>query len=345
MNTTNKEAHSDIEELLPWHAAGTLSRRDAQRVEEALARDPELARRYALVREELGETILLNETLGAPSGRAMEKLFAKIDAEPLRKPVLSLNLGARVAGFFASLSPRTLAWSASTAALAILLQAGLIASIVIKEQSAGGYETASAPSTDPGVGAFTIIRFAPQASSDDITKFLEANKLQVAAGPMSGGLYKVRVAVTGLPKAELARIVKKLQEDKVVGFIATTDSRGPFAGPPPFPPSRPVGRLLLFSPLGFTGDGMPVIDPPQMCPRRVPPNDKIADGFQFLNSATPAASRCRNFPPARISRSGRRTGCCANIPCATTRPSATAIWSRSSARPTAAAAPPISSTM
>ena len=36
MNTTNKEMHSDIEELLPWHAAGTLSRRDSQRVEEAI---------------------------------------------------------------------------------------------------------------------------------------------------------------------------------------------------------------------------------------------------------------------------------------------------------------------
>ena len=223
MNTTNNETHSDIEELLPWHAAGTLSRRDAQRVEEALAGDPELARRFAMVREELGETILLNETLGAPSAHAMENLFAKIDAEPARKPAASLNLAARVSEFFASLSPRTLAWSASAAAVAILLQAGLIAGIVIKEKSAGGYETASAPSSDPGVGAFTIIRFAPQASSDDITKFLEANKLQVAAGPMSGGLYKVRVSMTGLPKADLSRIVKKLQEDKVVGFIATTD--------------------------------------------------------------------------------------------------------------------------
>ena len=223
MNTTNKEAHSDIEELLPWHAAGTLSRRDTQRVEEALARDPELARRFAMVREELGETILLNETLGAPSGHAMEKLFAKIDAEPARKQATSLNLGARVTEFFAGFSPRTLAYAGSAAALAILLQAGIIASVMIKEKSADGYETASAPSTDPGVGAFTLIRFAPQASSDDITKFLEANKLQVAAGPMSGGLYKVRVAVTGLPKAELARIVKKLQEDKVVGFIATTE--------------------------------------------------------------------------------------------------------------------------
>jgi len=213
----------EIEELLPWHAAGTLSRRDAQRVEDALARDPELARRYALVRDELGETIHLNETLGAPSARALETLFAKIDAEPARRQAITLNLGSRIAEFFASLSPRTLAWSASAAVFAILLQAGLIAGVMLKETKTAGYETASAPTTDPGVGAFTLIRFAPQASSDDITKFLEANKLSIAAGPMAGGLYKVRVAVTGIPKGELARIVKKLQEDKVVGFIATTD--------------------------------------------------------------------------------------------------------------------------
>ena len=59
----------DIENLLPWHAAGTLGRRDAERVEQALAQDAELARRYELVCEELSETIHLNETLGAPSAR------------------------------------------------------------------------------------------------------------------------------------------------------------------------------------------------------------------------------------------------------------------------------------
>lgn len=224
MNAMKQEApeRQEIEELLPWHAAGTLSRRDAQRVEDALANDPELARRYALVREEFGETIHLNETLGAPSARALEKLFAKIDAEPERRQAVSLNLGSRIGEFFASLSPRTLAWSASAAAIAILLQAGLLADIMLKETKTG-YETASAPTTDPGVGAFTLIRFAPQASSDDITKFLEVNKLSIAAGPMAGGLYKVRVAVTGIPKGELANIVKKLQQDKVVGFIATTE--------------------------------------------------------------------------------------------------------------------------
>jgi anti-sigma-K factor RskA len=34
----------DIEALLPWYAAGTLRRRDRQRVEEALREDAELAR-------------------------------------------------------------------------------------------------------------------------------------------------------------------------------------------------------------------------------------------------------------------------------------------------------------
>jgi hypothetical protein len=50
------------------------------------AGDTELAQRYDLVRQELAETIHLNETLGAPSERAMEKLFAAIEAEEARAP-------------------------------------------------------------------------------------------------------------------------------------------------------------------------------------------------------------------------------------------------------------------
>ena len=85
MNAINEEpGHREIEALLPWHAAGTLSPRDANRVEQALAGDRELLRQYELVREELIETIHLNETLGVPSARAMERLFAAIDAEEAR---------------------------------------------------------------------------------------------------------------------------------------------------------------------------------------------------------------------------------------------------------------------
>jgi len=69
INTNRKLSPDDLEALLPWHAAGTLNSRDADEVEKALAGDKELARRFALARDEMTETILLNEALGAPSAR------------------------------------------------------------------------------------------------------------------------------------------------------------------------------------------------------------------------------------------------------------------------------------
>jgi hypothetical protein len=230
MNAANNQAGeplNEIEELLPWHAAGTLSRRDAARVEEALAHDPELARRYELVREELEGTIHLNESLGAPSARASEALFARIAAEPKRRALPSFNLAARLSDFIAGFSPRTLAYAAGAAVLAIVVQAGVIGGVLMQDKvgAPGGFRTASAPATQAPVeaGSFAMIRFAPQASAADITRFLEANKLTIAGGPMAGGMFRVRIAVTGLPKDELARLVKQLQGDKAVDFIATIE--------------------------------------------------------------------------------------------------------------------------
>ena len=223
MNTVNERERDDIEELLPWHAAGTLDHRDMQRVESALAADPELARRYEMVREELAQTIHLNETLGAPSPRAMAALFAKIDAEPARRPRLSAVLMARIGEFFAALSPRTLAWSATAAALAIVLQAGLIAGVLLGEKSPSGYETASAPANVGGPGAYVLIRFQPQANAAAIDHFLETNKLSIVGGPSAGGLYRVRVAAVKLPSDDVDRIVRTLQTDKVVAFIAVSE--------------------------------------------------------------------------------------------------------------------------
>src|SRR3954468_21909772 len=132
---------SEIEMLLPFHAAGTLNARDARRVDEALASDPDLARQYAVIQEEYAETIALNESLGAPSVRPMHKLFAAIDAEPVRKPSFSLHLAARIGGFFASLSPYTLAFSAALGALLLLLQAGVIGAFLATQT--GSFQTAS----------------------------------------------------------------------------------------------------------------------------------------------------------------------------------------------------------
>src|ERR1700757_2326056 len=122
MNANNRLSPGDLEELLPWHAAGTLDSDEAAEVERALAADPELARRFALVREELTETILLNESLGAPSARAMETLFRAIDQDRkvVRRVASSPSLGVRIARFF---SPRMMAWTAAAAVVIVVLQA------------------------------------------------------------------------------------------------------------------------------------------------------------------------------------------------------------------------------
>jgi len=220
---TREEARNEIEDLLPWHAAGTLNRRDTRRVEDALRRDPELARRYELVREELAQTIHLNETLGAPSARAMEKLFARIDAEPKRMRAPSLHIGARVSEFFANLSPRTLAWSATAAVVAILLQASVITGVMLDGTQSTNFKSASAPTESRSATAGTVvsISFKPEATAADITKFLATNKLKIVSGPSASGLYRVQIAAAGLPKDELARFIKRLQENAVVGIIAS----------------------------------------------------------------------------------------------------------------------------
>jgi hypothetical protein len=223
MNAKIKEAHElpeDVELLLPWHAAGTLSRRDAARVEQALANDNELAARYELVREELGEAIRFNESLGAPSARAMEKLFAKIDAEPVRKPKVSFSIMARLTEYVGSFQPRTLAYGASAAALAIVLQAGILAGVFVKE-GAVGPQLASYTQTDPAAsdGAFVLVRFKPEASFADIAKFLDENKATVVDGPSAGtGLLRIRVADKPLTSAELGNLVRNMARNPVVGF-------------------------------------------------------------------------------------------------------------------------------
>jgi hypothetical protein len=215
---------SDIEGLLPWYAAGTLRRRERQRVEEALRTDPALAQHLELVREELAETIHLNETLGAPTARAAERLMAAIDAEATRKRAPGAAAGW-LTGFFANMSPRTMAVAASFAMLAIALQSVAIVDIFTRPQAGpnaqlGSGEKGLVLSGGQGAehknGAFAMVRFARQASAAEITNFLQNYQAALVDGPTPGGLYRVRVAMSSLAKEELARIVARMRQDRVV---------------------------------------------------------------------------------------------------------------------------------
>jgi hypothetical protein len=221
---------SEIEMLLPFHAAGTLNARDTRRVDEALASDPELARQYAVIQEEYAETIHLNESLGAPSARAMQKLFAAIDGEPVRKPSLSTNLSARISEFFSRLSPRTLAWSASLGAVALLLQAGVIGAVLVKNQ-ANSFQTASIvlkERSEPitrnlggDVPPRALVRFTPEARMADINTLLDNYQASIVDGA-KGGLFRLQFGNRSLSKDEVASLMSKLQGEKIVNLAVPT---------------------------------------------------------------------------------------------------------------------------
>jgi hypothetical protein len=220
MITFNKEApeRQEIEALLPWHAAGTLSRRDADRVEQALLGDRELSRRFELVREELTETIHLNETLGAPSSRAMEKLFAAIDKEAPAPKKMSFNVIGRLVELISSFSPRTLAWTAAAAALALMVQGAVLTTVAVRDQSGAG--TTQLAGANNGLRE-AFVRFVPQANLADVTRFLNTHNAVLVNGPKQGGYYHIRLKAREMTQEEFDRIIARMKaETRIVETIA-----------------------------------------------------------------------------------------------------------------------------
>ncbi len=220
----------DIEALLPWYAAGTLRRRDRQRVEAALRQDAELARQglarqIDLVREELAETIHLNETLGAPPPHVADRLMAAIDAETnaARKHVPG-SVAGWLTGFFASLPPRTLAVAASFAVLAIALQAFMLVDVFTTPQ--GSSQLASLGGAQRHE-SFAMVRFAQAASAAEITNFLHNYQAALVDGPTEGGLYRVRIAMKSLAKEELGKVVARMRQDRVVESAEPAETAEP----------------------------------------------------------------------------------------------------------------------
>jgi hypothetical protein len=214
--TEKVDDREEIESLLPWHAAGTLSRRDADRVEQALAGDPELARRFEAVREELAETIHLNESLGAPSARAMEKLFNAIEAEGAikRKPGFAFDLRTKVSEFFSSFAPRTLAYASGAAALVILLQAGVIGGMALNSGSRGDYGVASIGDNVKVESVDFFLNFSSNVTTDQLTAFLRTNHGKIVDGPKGGMTYQVRFDANGKTKDEIARLQKVMEASR-----------------------------------------------------------------------------------------------------------------------------------
>ncbi|MCI4677506.1 hypothetical protein K9U39_18580 [Rhodoblastus acidophilus] len=216
----NESPNQDLAELAPFYVAGALSPDDMTRFEAALARDPELARNVAAARAERDEVLALNEALPAPSARAFDTLFARIDAEPARKtnPWRRLDLGGALARL---VSPRALGWATAAACALVAVQAGLL---TFEQRNApeARYTTASGPHEQArAAGIYALVAFAPGASIDALGALLSRTGAQIVEGPRAGGFYRLQLGGPDLAPAEARKKIDALREAKdLVRFVA-----------------------------------------------------------------------------------------------------------------------------
>ena len=162
------------------HARPPTTRRGSKRARG----DQELARHFAIVREEMAKPSTSTRRWVAVPAHARQAA-SRIDADPARTS--RTMFGAGIGRLFAALSPQVLAWSTAIAALVIVLQAGVIATMLTGERAGprrATFETASAPEAMPspapapmtrslapaaapapaarGAGPHVLVRFAPK---------------------------------------------------------------------------------------------------------------------------------------------------------------------------------------
>lgn len=220
----NDPQRAALEELLPFYANGRISAADRAKVERALAGDPELAMRLEIIREEMAETALLNESLGAPSPRALDRLMAQIEAEPRQAPLLMRARGGFL-GWLGSLlaaqPPRRLAYASAAALALIAIQGAALTGLALRGGGAG-FQTASAPGTQASE-RYVLLSFKPEAKAGDLAAFFKRYGASVVDGPRANGTFKVRVGDATLTPAQVDAIAARMKaEVAIVGFVAPT---------------------------------------------------------------------------------------------------------------------------
>ncbi|WP_293798406.1 hypothetical protein [uncultured Bosea sp.] len=215
----------ELEELLPFYANGRISDADKRRVETALAGDTELAARLDLIRDDMAETVLLNESLGAPSHNALEKLMAGIEAEVRPAPLLTRaqengrGLLGWLGGLLAAQTPRRLAYASAAAIALIVLQGVAITGLALRD-GGPGYQTASAPGTRASE-SYVLLSFSPEAKAGEIASFFKRFDASVVDGPRANGFFKVRVGDASLSTAQVDAIAARMKgESAIVSFVA-----------------------------------------------------------------------------------------------------------------------------
>jgi hypothetical protein len=111
--------------------------------------------------------------------------------------------------------------------LVLLLQAGVIGAVLMKNQSAS-YQTASLSMNEPTTRALgpeapprALVRFAPDARVADITALLDSYQASIVDGA-KGGLFRLQFGNKPMMRDEITALMSRLQNEKIVSLAVAT---------------------------------------------------------------------------------------------------------------------------
>lgn len=214
----NQEEPGEIEALLPWYVAGTLSEAETHAVGAALRTDPQLALQRGRIEEERAEAIGAVETVVPPSSRMAERLFAEIAADLHQEAEAERSwlerLGSRLSATLGSLAPSRLGLAAVAGILAVFVIGGAVGSLLTRQVIPDIYQTASGPGIAVSQGAFALIAFDPAARADRIAIILSVNGASIVDGPRPGAIYRIRIGPSAMTETARRDAIAKLAADK-----------------------------------------------------------------------------------------------------------------------------------
>jgi hypothetical protein len=211
------EERERIAKLLPWHATGQLN--DAQKgdVERVLRTDPQLVETLAFIRQEVAQTVAVNEALGTPGAALLDRLMAQAAAEG--GIAHRADVKNRVSQWMEwLLAPRGLRIAMACAASIILLQAVFIGFMLLRHADTPGHQTASGTQRQAGGGPRLLAVFAETATVAQVSELLVRYHAKVIDGPRADGIYLIAISSGNSSKAERDELMRALLES---GFVVT----------------------------------------------------------------------------------------------------------------------------
>lgn len=218
-NGNATQEREEIEALLPWYVSGKLEPQLAARVRQYLDAHPEIERQITIAREESEAVIGANKAIGRLGPAALDRLRASVAAHPRKLPLAMRMESWRdaVTAVIATLAPSQIALAGTAAAFLILLQAGVIGTLMVERGRAPVYETASGPQ-DAQPGIELLVAFRDTATAAEINALLDELNARIIDGPRSG-LYRLRVPATDGEDGGRPGALRTLQQSEIVGVV------------------------------------------------------------------------------------------------------------------------------